>query len=644
MKSRIEELYNLINYYNYNYYQENKSLISDYEFDQLLKELKELEEKYPEYKKNDSPTLKVAGVIDQRFKKEKHSIPMISLDNIFNYDELLNFDQKIKEILNEEYEYVCEVKIDGIAMSLNYDKTLKKAVTRGNGTVGENVTHNVYNIKNLPQKIKNNINLRGEIFITKEEFLRIKKEENVEYKNPRNLASGTIRQLETNDKRNLQFKAYGLINYQDFNLKTYYDSMMFLKENNFSINDYIKVCKNINEVYEYINYITKIREDLDYEIDGIVIKINSYKQQDKLGATAKYPRWAVAYKFKSSEVETKLLDIILTVGRTGRITPNAVLEPVYLMGSIIQKATLHNENYIKEKDIRINDSVFIKKAGDIIPRVEKVNFEKRTHQKEYKFPLNCPVCHQKITKVDGEHYCLNENCLGRKEEKIVHFVSKNAMNIDGFGEKTIQKLLEQKKIKSFIDIYKLTKNDFIGIEKFKEKSINNVLESINNSLNVEPENFIFALVIKNVGIEIAKELLKYSKKITNLFDVDIEELKSINGIGEKTAQNIYDFFQLEENKKNINFLLELGIKNEYILNVSDKFKDNKIVINGKLENYTRQELKKIIEQNGGKVLNDVTKNTDYLICGEKPGSKLKKAQELNVKIIFESELKNFLGE
>ena len=257
------------------------------------------------------------------------------------------------------------VKIDGIAMSLNYDKTLKKAVTRGNGTVGENVTHNVYNIKNLPKEVDKNINLRGEIYITKEEFLRIKKEENVEYKNPRNLASGTIRQLETNDKRNLQFKAYSLINYQDFNLKTYYDSMMFLKENNFSINDYIKVCKNINEVYEYINYITKIREDLDYEIDGIVIKINSYKQQDKLGATAKYPRWAIAYKFKSSEVETKLLDIILTVGRTGRITPNAVLDPVYLMGSIIQKATLHNENYIEEKDIRINDSVFIKKAGDI---------------------------------------------------------------------------------------------------------------------------------------------------------------------------------------------------------------------------------------------------------------------------------------
>ena len=644
MKSRIEELYNLINYYNYNYYQENKSLISDYEFDQLLKELKELEKQYPEYKKNDSPTIRVGGNVDQKFKKELHKIPMISLDNIFNYDELLLFDQKIKETLNENYEYVCEVKIDGIAISLAYDNILKKAVTRGNGLIGENVTHNVLSVENLPKEINENIELRGEIFINKDEFIKIKEKENIEYKNPRNLASGTIRQLNSNNNRKLEFKAYSLINYADYNINTYYDSMMFLKEKKIAINDYIKLCKNINDVKKYIEEITNIREKLPYEIDGIVIKVNSYEQQNKLGTTAKYPRWAIAYKFKSSEVETKLNDIILTVGRTGRITPNAVLEPVYLMGSIIQKATLHNNNYIEEKDIRIDDMVVIKKAGDIIPRVEKVNKEKRTNQKKYVFPENCPICHQKIIKIDGEHYCVNEKCLGRNEEKIIHFVSKNAMNIDGLGEKTIQKLLEEKKIKTFIDLYKLTESDFVGMEKFKEKSINNVLNSIKKSLYVEPENFIFALGIKNVGIETAKELLKYAKSITNLYTIKIDELMTINGIGEKTAQNIFEFFQEQENQKNINFLIDLGIKNNYEINNSGKFNNQKIVITGKLENYTRSELKKKLEQQGAKVLNDVTNNTNYLICGTKPGSKLKKAQELNLKIIFENELTNFLGE
>lgn len=649
MNKRMEELYNLLEKYNYAYYQNNESLISDYEYDQLLKELNELEKQFPNDKRDDSPTNRVGGYVDKRFQKEALDPPMISLDNVFNFTELKEFDQRIKSMTNKKYTYVCELKIDGLAISIDYDNILKRALTRGDGTVGENVTHNIKTIKNLPKTINEKLTVRGETYISKSNFLLVNEKNNNKFKNPRNLASGTIRQLnnEIAKERQLDFFAYGLVNPQQYNLHTYYDAMQYLKQLGFKINEKLTLCKNINEVIEYIQKITKIRESFNYDIDGIVIKVNEYEIQEELGNTAKYPRWAIAYKFKSSEVETILEDILLTVGRSGKITPNAVLKPVYLMGSVISRATLHNFNYIKEKDIRINDKVILIKAGDVIPRVERIVINNEERNAPYVIPINCPVCQTPLVEKDADFFCPNPKCPARHEEALFHFISRNAMNIDGLGEKTIIKLLELGKINDYVDIYKLTKDDFAKVEKFKEKSIENALTSINNSLNQEPYNFIFALGIKHVGLETAKILLNEFGSITNLINCDYEQLIAINQIGEAIANSLIKYFNNQKHVDDILWMInEKGLKDKLDtaeIDVTNPFYQQTIVLTGTLKHFARNELKQKLESYGAKITSSVSKNTDLVICGDNPGSKFEKAKSLNIKIIFEEDLLNLLG-
>lgn len=649
MNKRMEELYELINRYNYEYYQENQSSISDYEFDQLLRELKDLEEKYPEYKRENSPTNTVGGFVDNRFKKENINPPMISLDNVFNEEELREFDQRIKDNVDGKYSYVCELKIDGLAISIDYDNHITRALTRGDGLVGENVTHNILTINDLPKNINENLTVRGEVYISKENFLKVNRSSDKQYKNPRNLASGTIRQLDGSvaKSRGLDVFCYGLVDAKDHGFDTYYDAMMYLKSLGFRVNEELEVCNTIDEVIDYINRITKKRESLDYEIDGIVIKVNELDLQEELGNTAKYPRWATAYKFKSSAATTKLTDILLTVGRSGKITPNAILEPVYLMGSVISKATLHNMNYIIEKDIRVGDMVEIIKAGDVIPRVEKVDTKFRDNQQPYIISDECPVCHTKLIKVDADHYCPNKECPARHEEGLIHFISRDAMNIDGLGEKTIIKLIEMGKVKKYIDIYKLTKKDLYELEGFQTKSVNNALTSISNSLNQEPYNFLFAIGIKHVGLETAKAILKDAKSLKNLLTYNYDNLIAIPSVGEVIAKSIIEYFDNQEHVDDYNLMIDEFGLNQSIKDVkvdtNNYFNDKTVVITGTLNNYKRSELKNILETKGAKVTGSVSAKTDILVCGEAPGSKLDKAKELGIEIINEEELDKHLN-
>lgn len=643
MDSRMAELYELIDKYNYHYYQLNESLISDYEFDQLLRELRDLEEEFPQFKRLNSPTQKVGGYVDQRFVKETLNPPMISLDNVFNEEELRNFDQRIKDSVKGGYSYVCELKIDGLAISLEYTPQLTKAVTRGDGKIGENVTHNVLTIKDLPKQVEQPMIVRGEVYISKANFLKVNEFSDKEYKNPRNLASGTIRQLDSDvaKERKLDVFCYGLVNAPDYGFDTYYEAMQYLKQLGFRTNEQLKLCHSIDEVIHYINGITDMRETLDYEIDGIVIKVNEYKLQEQLGNTSKYPRWATAYKFKSSSATTTLEDILLTVGRSGKITPNAILKPTYLMGSVISRATLHNLNYIKEKDIRIGDQVEIIKAGDVIPRVEQVVMSARKDQQPYIMPKTCPVCHTELIKVEADHYCPNVNCAARHEEGLVHFISRDALNIDGLGEKTIIKLIELGKVKEYVDIYRLTSDDLYELEGFKDKSVNNALNSIKKSLRVNPSNFIFGIGIKHVGLETAKEIMKVVKTLTDFVDIDYETLINIPQVGDIIAKSILDYLNEEVNKNNILMMVnEFGLKNDepIVETIDSVFSGKTIVLTGTLSHYKRSDLKKQLEAMGAKVSSSVSKNTDLVICGQNPGSKFDQAKTLGIKVIEEDEL------
>lgn len=643
MDSRMAELYELIDKYNYHYYQLNESLISDYEFDQLLRELRDLEEEFPQFKRLKSPTQKVGGYVDQRFVKETLNPPMISLDNVFNEEELRNFDQRIKDSVKGGYSYVCELKIDGLAISLEYTPQLTKAVTRGDGKIGENVTHNVLTIKDLPKQVERPMIVRGEVYISKANFLKVNEFSDKEYKNPRNLASGTIRQLDSDvaKERKLDVFCYGLVNAPDYGFDTYYEAMQYLKQLGFRTNEQLKLCHSIDEVIHYINAITDMRETLDYEIDGIVIKVNEYKLQEQLGNTSKYPRWATAYKFKSSSTTTTLEDILLTVGRSGKITPNAILTPTYLMGSVISRATLHNFNYVQEKDIRIGDQVEIIKAGDVIPRVEQVVMSERKDQQPYIMPTTCPVCHTELIKVEADHYCPNVNCAARHEEGLVHFISRNALNIDGLGEKTIIKLIELGKVKEYVDIYRLTSEDLYELEGFKDKSVNNALNSIKKSLSVNPSNFIFGIGIKHVGLETAKEIMKVVTTLTDFVNVDYETLINIPQVGDIIAKSILDYLSEEVNKNNILMMVnEFGLKNAepMVETIDSVFSGKTIVLTGTLSHYKRRDLKKQLEAMGAKVSSSVSKNTDLVICGQNPGSKFDQAKALGIKVIEEDEL------
>lgn len=653
MKERIDELIKIINRLNYEYYTLDKPSVTDQEYDRYVQELVALEQKYPELKRDDSPTTRVGGVVLDEFKKVTHKIPMLSLGNVYNSDEILNFHNRIvKEGINPEY--VCELKIDGLAVSLTYEKgKLVRGATRGDSVVGEDITHNVRTIKTIPLTLNKEIDIevRGEIYITKKEFERINKERQEKglelFQNCRNLAAGSIRQLDSSiaASRKLDCFIYHLPNPEDYGITTHYETLEFMKSLGFRVNPNNKLVGSIKEVESFIENASNMRESLPYDIDGVVIKVNSILEQKRLGYTAKSPKWATAYKFPSLEVVTKLIDIVFTVGRTGQITPNAVLEPVRVMGSTVKRATLHNHEYVMEKGFKKGDYVVIKKAGDVIPEVVKPLVERRDGSEiDFKMIDTCPICGTTLVKKENQvdYYCLNPKCDARKIEGLIHFASRKAMNIEGLGEQIIEDFYNLKLIHNFVDIYNLSKHkeDLIELEGFGNKSINNLLTSIENSKENSLERLLFALGIPNVGEKTAKILAKKYLNLDNLISASLDELKQIPDIGPIIAKSIVDYFEVEETRELIKELKEKGINTTYKGNTvveNSNFLDKTFVITGTLS-IPRDELKEKIESYGGKITDSVSKKTDYLILGEDPGSKYDKALKLGIKIINEEEL------
>lgn len=656
---RIKELINKINEWNYQYYNLDNPTVSDQEYDSTFKELEELEKKYPQFKDDNSPTNRIGSTIIDKFEKVKHRIPLFSLSDVFNEMELRDFDNRIKKE-GIDPKYICELKIDGLSVSLSYEEgILVKAATRGDGVIGEDITNNVRTIKSIPYKLKKNINIevRGEIFMNKDTLIKINKkreEEGLELlKNTRNAAAGSVRNLDSKitASRELDSFIYHIPNALDYNIHNHKDSLKYIKELGFNLNENFRFANNIEEVIEYINEFGEVRESLKYDIDGVVIKLNNIDEQEQLGYTARYPKWAVAYKFPPKEVITKLEDIIFTVGRTGKITPNAVLKPVFVQGSLIKRATLHNYNNIIDKDIKIGDMVSIRKAGDVIPEVIESKKERRTgEEKDFKMIDTCPICNSKLVTNEKEanHYCINYKCDARKIESIIHFASRNAMNIEGLGERIIEDFYNMGYLKSIIDIYKLKnyKKELSELEGFGEKSINNLLNSIENSKDNSLEKFLFALGIKQIGSKTAKELAYKYKDINNIINNSKEKLLEIRDIGEIIANSIIDYFIDKDNIKTINKLIDYGVNTKLlneveVINKENMFYNKTIVITGTLS-MPRDELKSILESLGAIINDSVTSKTDILIVGSNPGSKYNKAIELNKTIINEEELNKLI--
>jgi DNA ligase (NAD+) len=657
---RIHELRALIEKYNYEYYALDNPSVSDAYYDELMKELIALENKHPEIDKSTSPTQRVGGVVLPYFNKIVHKRPMLSLGNVFSIDEIRAFDKRVRQEVGYEPEYVCELKIDGLSISIEYvDGKINYGATRGDGISGEDVTNNVKTIATLPLKVdeKNTFEVRGEVFMSKKTFAKInlqkEKEGEEGFANARNAAAGSLRQLDSSiaAKRNLEVFIYYLVNAKDFNINSQYDSLKWLEKMGFRVNPNYRLCKNIDEVIEYVEEFSKVRDDLPYDIDGLVIKVNDFAMQEELGFTSKSPKWAVAFKFPAVEVTTKLKDIIFTVGRTGKITPNAVLEPVFIAGSTVQRATLHNEDYVLDKDIRIGDYVVIRKAGDIIPEVVRSLPEKRRGN-ETKFEMieNCPACNEPISRKDSQaaHFCVNKYCPAKKMEGIIHFASRNAMNIEGLGEKIVEQFYDLGILKSIDDIYLLEtkKDEIINLEGFGEKSYQNIIDSVNKSKSNSLERLLFGLGISGVGEKMAKVLAKTFKNIDALKEATYDDLIDIPDVGDITASEIVTFFEDVVNLELIIRLKELGVNMTY-LSSEEEFKETifnnkKVVVTGTLTKFSRNEIKSLLEGLNATVSGSVSKNTDYVIVGESPGSKYDKALKLGIKIINEDELTRLL--
>ena len=656
MKEKIDELVNKLNKAGYEYYTLDNPSITDSEYDSLLRQLESLEEKYPEYKRSDSPTQRVGGTIISKFEKVYHEKPMLSLPDVFNIEEIESFYNKIKNAGISPH-FVCEQKIDGLSVSLVYKNgILVSAATRGDGTVGENITHNVKTIKNVPLSLPKNINIevRGEIFMHKDTLKKLNEERKKNGESPlqncRNAAAGSIRQLDSSisAKRNLDVFIYHLPNPEDYNLKTHYEALEFMKNLGFKVNTkWNKLVTSIDEIENYITTLSKERENLSYDIDGVVIKVDELDAQKKLGYTVKYPRWAIAYKFPNDEVYTKLEDIIFTVGRTGQITPNAVLSPVIVMGSTISRATLHNEDNVLSLGLKIGDIVAIHKAGDVIPEVIRALPERRNgKEKDFEMIKTCPICKSLLVKKNVDYFCVNDKCPKRNIELLIHFASKNAMNIDGLGDKIIEDFYNMRYVTNIDDLYHLDKykEDLKLLEGYGEKSVEKLLLSIENSKNNSLERLIFGLGISNVGSKTAKILAKRFENIDNIINADLDTLTNIKDIGSIIASSIVNYFK--ENISLINKLKDLNINMTY-LGEKEVFNENisnkKFVITGTIEGIPRDEIKLFIENNGGSVIGSVSKNTDALIVGTDPGSKYDKAKQLNIKIINEQEIKDLMG-
>lgn len=657
MKQRIDELIKIINKASEEYYTNDNPTITDQEYDDYYHELEKLEQQYPELIREDSPTKRVGGKIIDEFKKVSHEIPMMSLGDIFSEDEIFEFDQRIKKTIPNPT-YVCELKIDGLSVSLLYENgKLIRGATRGNGIIGEDITHNVETIKSIPLVIndKRKIEVRGEIYMPKKSFNKLNQERQEKgeslFANPRNAAAGSVRQLDSKiaAKRNLSTFIYHLPSSDDFNIKYHHESLSFMKELGFIVNENIKIADNVNEVINYVKEWTEKRESLPYEIDGIVIKVDKIEDQKKLGYTSRTPKWAIAYKFPAVEVLTKIKNIEFCVGRTGKITPRADLDPVHLAGSIIKSVTLHNEDYIKEKEIMINDTIVLHKAGDVIPEVVKVLKERRTGiEIPFKMIKNCPICNSKLEKKETEanYFCPNPNCDARNIEGLIHFSSRETMNIEGFGESIVEDFYNEGYLKTICDYYTLYnhKEDLKELEGFGEKSINNLLQNIEKSKENSLEKLLFALGIRYIGKKTAKILAINYRNIDKLMSAKYEDLVKIQDIGEVIADSVYKFFKEEKNIKTINELKLLGVNMEYKGNesIDDNFNNKTFVLTGTLSKLTRDEASIEIENRGGKVTSSVTKKTDYVIVGENPGSKYQKAKDLNINILNEEEFLNML--
>lgn len=657
MKERMDELINYINKASYEYYVLDNPTITDQEYDDYYNQLLSIEEKYPELKREDSPTNRVGGAVLDKFEKVTHDHPMLSFDDIFNEEEIILFDERIKKVVSTAH-YTLEPKMDGLSGSLIYKNgVLVRGATRGDGVTGEDITTNIKTIKSVPLRLTEDIDIevRGEIYMSKKSFLEANREKikngEKEFANPRNAAAGSIRQLDSKvaAKRNLDFMAYFIPNPEDYGIKTQKESLEFLRKlgfvTNYKLNGY---AKNVKDITNYIDSLSEKRDNLPFEIDGVVLKVDNLEDEKRLGFTSRVPRWGIAYKFPAKEVLTTLKEIKFTVGRTGKITPNAIFSPVHVSGSLVSKATLHNSDYCIDKDVRVGDTISIRKAGDVIPEVVEVKLDRRKEDSvPFKMIENCPMCNSVLVRKDANHYCKNEHCPSRKIESLIHFSSRDAMYIEGFGESIVEDFYNLGYLKNIDDFYTLDKykDELMLLEGFGEKSISKLLESASNSKKNSLERLLFGLGIRYVGKKTAKILSKYYKTMDNLIKADFDELKSINDIGDVIAKSIVDYFSDEKNINLINRLKDLNLNMRYLgeeVNTSNENINSKtFVITGTLSR-PRDEIKEEIEGLGGNVTGSVTKKTDYVIAGEKAGSKLTKANELGIRVLTEEEYNNML--
>ncbi|NLC55016.1 MAG: NAD-dependent DNA ligase LigA [Erysipelothrix sp.] len=652
-KSRLIKLRKELERHGHLYYVLDQPEISDFEYDKLLQELIDLEDKFPDMADPNSPTQKVGGIVLDEFKRVKHESEMYSLNNAFSFEDLKAFDQRIKRSLTN-YQYEVEYKIDGLAMSLLYeDGQFVQAVTRGDGVFGEDVSNNIKTVKSLPLKIDypHKLELRGEVIINKDDFEKINKlraaNEEVLFANARNAAAGSVRQLDSKiaAKRNLDGFFYTVVDPEIHGISSQQEALGFLKKLGFKVESHGKIFDDIEDVYKYIEELELKRSQLNYDIDGVVIKVNDLAAQNILGFTSKFPRWAIAYKFAAQEVTSVIEDIFITVGRTGKITPNAKLTPVLIDGSTVSFAQLHNEDMIKEKDIRINDHVIVRKAGDIIPEVVKVLFDKRDgSQKSYVFPNNCPVCDQEIVRLENEahHFCINVDCPARLIETMAHFASRDAMDIKGLGEQTIKTLYNENILSSLEDIYRLKTKEaqVLSLQGFKEKSFSNLIMAIEASKDNDLSKFINGLGIRLVGSRASQILSEHYDNIDALSFAKVEELQLISDIGSITAQSIVDFFKNPKNIEMINNLKDLGVNPQAVkTEVLEEgyFANKTVVVTGSFENYDRKALTSKLETFGAKVTGSVSGKTDIVVYGENAGSKYTKAIKLNVEVMNEEE-------
>ena len=655
IRNRMDELIEIINKASIEYYVNDNPSITDQEYDDYYSELLRLEEEYPNLKREESPTSRVGGKVLDKFEKVSHKSPMLSFDDIFNEEEIMAFDERIKKTIANPV-YTVEPKMDGLSGSLIYEKgVLVRAATRGDGLVGENITTNAKTIKSIPLKLNKDIDIevRGEIYMSKSSFNKVNKERKEKgealFANPRNAAAGSVRQLDSKvtARRGLDFMAYFIPNPRDYNIKTQEESLKFLRELGFVTNYKLNtVASSASEIIKDIEVLAKKREGLPYEIDGVVLKVNSLDDEEKLGYTARVPRWGIAYKFPAEEVLTTLKEIKFTVGRTGKITPNAIFSPVHVAGSLVSRATLHNEDYCKSKDIRVGDIISIRKAGDVIPEVVRVLKERRIGElPPFKMLDKCPICDTEIIRNEKEadYYCPNMRCPARKIENLIHFASRNAMNIDGMGEAILEELYNEGFITDITDIYDIDKyeEELINLNGYGKKKIDNLKKATINSKSNSLERLLFGLGIRNVGAKTAKILARYYKNIDNIMSASIEELTNINEVGPIIAKSVYEYFNNEENIKLIDKLKEIGINMNYINNSDyeekDEFMGKTFVLTGTLVSITRDKASEIIESLGGKVSSSVSKKTSAVIVGDSPGSKYDKAIELGIPIWQEEE-------